>query len=108
MQTMLAFMMLLRTTTMFHYYTPMVALKMPPSDLQQQMHELTTQIDLLKQQQTIPTIILNQYRNSIKYIYKIYQIKFTNQQPTIQTRISNTGFLVNDELITTNRHITKP
>lgn len=107
-QAVLAFVVLLGTAAMFHYYAPMVALGVPPSDLQQQVHELTTQVDLLKQQQAMPAVVLNRYRNSIGYIYGVYQVGFANQRPEIRARVSGTGFLVGEGLIATNRHVAEP
>ena len=107
-QAVLAFVVLLGTAAMFHYYAPMVTLKVPPSDLQQQVHELTAQVDLLKQQQAMPAVVLNRYRNSIGYIYGVYQVGFANQRPAIRARVSGTGFLVGDGLIATNRHVAEP
>ena len=101
-QAVLAFVVLLGTAAMFHYYAPMVTLGVPPSDLQQQVHELTAQVDLLAEQQAMPAVVLNRYRNSIGYIYGVYQVGFANQRPAIRARVSGTGFLVGDRLIATN------
>ena len=104
-QAVLAFVLLLGAAAMFHYFAPMAVLGVPPSDLQQQVHELTAQVDLLKQQQAMPAVVLNRYRNSIGYIY---QVGFANQRPAIRARVSGTGFLVADGLIATNRHVAEP
>src|SRR5229473_2658313 len=107
-QAVLAFVVLLGTAAMFHYYAPMVTLGVPPSDLQQQVHELTAQVDLLAEQQAMPAVVLNRYRNSIGYIYGVYQVGFANQRPAIRARVSGTGFLVGEGLIATNRHVAEP
>lgn len=107
-QAVLAFVMLLGALAMFHYYAPLTVRGVPPSDLQQQVHELTAQVEQLQQQQDMPAVVLNRYRNSIGYIYGVYQVGFSNQRPTIRARVSGTGFLVADGLIATNRHVAEP
>src|SRR5947207_652512 len=79
-----------------------------PAALQQQIHRLTSQVEELKQEQAMPSFVLNRYRNSICYIFGIYEVGFPNQKPLQRTRISGTGFLVADGLIATNRHVAEP
>lgn len=114
-QTVLGFALLLGALAMFHYYAPMAVQGLPPSDLQQQVHDLTAQVavlkqgqDVLKQGQAMPALVLNRYRNSIGYIYGVYQVGFANQKPSIRARVSGTGFLVGDGLLATNRHVAEP
>lgn len=76
--------------------------------LQQQVRTLTQQVQELQQQQQMPALVLNRYRNSICYIFGIYQIGFPHHAPEQRTRISGTGFLVADRLIATNRHVAEP
>jgi len=52
--------------------------------------------------------VLNRYRNSIGYIYGVYQVSFPNRRPAIRARVSGTGFLVGNDLIATNRHVAEP
>jgi S1-C subfamily serine protease len=78
------------------------------ADLQTQVHELTAQVEQLKQEQSMPAVVLNRYRNSIGYIYGVYQVGFPNHHPAIRARVSGTGFLVSDGLIATNRHVAEP
>jgi serine protease Do len=52
--------------------------------------------------------VLNRYRNSIGYIYGIYQVGFANHPAAIRARVSGTGFLVGDGLLATNRHVAEP
>jgi hypothetical protein len=81
----------------------------PDSDgLQQQVTHLTQQVDELQQEQAMPAQVLNRYRNSICYIFGIYQVGFPNQRPEQRTRISGTGFVVANGLIATNRHVAEP
>src|SRR5258708_3566821 len=100
--------LLLGALAMVHYYVPRAAQGMPPSDLQAQVHELTTQVDLLRQEQAMPAVVLNRYRNSIGYIYGVYQVGFANQRPVVRARVSGTGFLVGNALLATNRHVAEP
>src|SRR3984885_2856496 len=107
-QAVLGVVLLLGAFAMVHYYSPRAALAEPPSDLQKQVHELTAQVEQLKQEQAMPAVILNRYRNSIGYIYGVYQVGFPNQRPAIRARVSGTGFLVGDGLLATNRHVAEP
>jgi S1-C subfamily serine protease len=77
-------------------------------DLQAQVRDLTVQVEQLRQEQSMPAVVLNRYRNSIGYIYGVYQVGFPNRRPAIRARVSGTGFLVADGLIATNRHVAEP
>jgi S1-C subfamily serine protease len=79
-----------------------------PAALQQEIRRLTRQVDELKQEQAMPSFVLNRYRNSICYIFGIYEVGFPNQKPIQRTRISGTGFVVANGLIATNRHVAEP
>ena len=107
-QAVLAFVMLLGAVAMFHYYSPQAAEGIPSNDLQQQVHQLTTEVEQLQQQQAMPAVVLTRYRNSIGYIYGVYQVGFPHQRPAIRARVSGTGFLVADGLVATNRHVAQP
>jgi len=107
-QAVLGVVLLLGALAMVHFYTPAAALGEPPSDLQKQVHELTAQVEQLKQDQAMPAVVLNRYRNSIGYIYGVYQVGFANQRPVVRARVSGTGFLVGDGLVATNRHVAEP
>ncbi len=107
-QGVLAVMMLIGAVAMLHYYGPMAAQGLPPDDLQKQVHELSAQVEQLKQEQSMPASVLNHYRNSIGYIYGVYQVGFPNRRPAIRARVSGTGFVVGKDLIATNRHVAEP
>jgi len=107
-QAVMGFVLLLGALAMFHYYAPLAAQGVPPDDLQKQVHALTAQVEQLQRDQAMPATVLNKYRNSIGYIYGVYQVGFANQRPTIRARVSGTGFLVGDGLIATNRHVAEP
>jgi len=93
---------------MLHYYAPTTAQGAPPSDLEKEVRDLTMQVEQLKQDQAMPAVVLNRYRNSIGYIYGVYQVGFANQHPVVRARVSGTGFLVGNGLIATNRHVAEP
>jgi S1-C subfamily serine protease len=93
---------------MLHYYAPLSPQGLPPSDLQQQVHRLRSQVEELEQEQAMPAVVLTRYRNSIGYVYGVYQVGFANQRPAIRARVSGTGFLVGEGLIATNRHVAEP
>jgi S1-C subfamily serine protease len=108
-QGVLGVVLLLGALAMVHYYAPLAAQGAPPDDLQKQVHELTAQIEQLKQDQAMPAEVVNHYRNSIGYIYGIYQVGFPNQRPSVRARVSGTGFLISSEgLLATNRHVAEP
>jgi S1-C subfamily serine protease len=107
-QAVLGIVLLLGALAMVHYYLPTTAQGEPPTDLEQQVHALTAQVEQLKQDQAMPAVVLNRYRNSIGYIYGVYQVGFPNQRPLVRARVSGTGFLVGKGLIATNRHVAEP
>jgi S1-C subfamily serine protease len=107
-QAVLGVVLVAGAVAMFHYYAP-VAPQMPqPDELHKQVQQLSQQVAQLEQQQEMPALVLNRYRNSIGYIYGIYQVGFPNQAATIRARVSGTGFLVGDGLLATNRHVAEP
>lgn len=108
-QSVIVLVIFVSTLVMVHYYRPQaVQGAAPANDLQQQVHDLTAEVDQLKQAQAMPSMILTRYRNSIGYIYGVYQVGFVNKRPSIRARVSGTGFLVGDGLLATNRHVAEP
>jgi S1-C subfamily serine protease len=107
-QVVLGVAMLLGAAATFHYYAPATAQAPPPDDLQKQVHALTQQVARLEKEQAMPAVVLNRYRNSIGYIYGVYQVGFSNQPASIRARVSGTGFLVGDGMLATNRHVAEP
>jgi S1-C subfamily serine protease len=107
-QAVLGFVLLIGTIAMFHYYAPVAAQGAPPDELQKQVTQLTQQVAELEKEQAMPALVLNRYRNSIGYIYGVYQVGFANQPAAIRARVSGTGFLVGDGLLATNRHVAEP
>ncbi len=107
-QGVLAFVMFLGALAMVQYYRPLEKQASPADDLQKQVHELTAEIEQLKQEQAMPATVLSRYRNSIGYVYGVYDVGFPNQRPAIRARSSGTAFLVGKGLLATNRHIAEP
>jgi S1-C subfamily serine protease len=107
-QAVLAVALLAGAVAMFHYYAPITAQGAQPDELHKQVTQLTRQVAQLEKQQAMPALVLNRYRNSIGYIYGVYQVGFPRQSPTIRARVSGTGFLVGDGLLATNRHVAEP
>src|SRR5271168_2656565 len=107
-QALLAVVLLAGAVAMFHYYAPVTAENVPPDELHKQVTQLTQQVEQLEREQAMPALVLNRYRNSIGYIYGVYQVGFPKQPATIRARVSGTGFLVGDGLLATNRHVAEP
>ena len=107
-QAVLGTVVLLGAVAMFHYYSPQAAQVPAPDELHRQVQQLTAQVAQLEQQQATPALVLSRYRNSIGYIYGIYQVGFANKPAVIRARVSGTGFLVGDGLLATNRHVAEP
>jgi S1-C subfamily serine protease len=107
-QAVLAVVLLIGAVAMLHYYAPAKAQAPQPDELQRQVHLLTREVAELEQQQAMPALVVNRYRNSIGYIHGVYQVGFPNQPAAIRARVSGTGFLVGDGLLATNRHVAEP
>jgi S1-C subfamily serine protease len=108
LQGVLGAVLLIGALIMIHYYGPAAAQSAPPEDLQKEVHDLTAQVEQLKQEQGMPALVLNRYRDSIGYIYGVYQVGFPDHRPEIRARVSGTGFLVPGGLLATNRHVAEP
>ncbi len=112
LQAVFGIVMLFVALAMVHYYTPQVThISAPDAQndaLQKQVHELSAEVDQLKQDQAMPALVLSRYRNSIGYIYGVYQVGFPNQRPAVRARVSGTGFLISDGLLATNPHVAEP
>jgi S1-C subfamily serine protease len=81
----------------------------PPSgDLQAEVQQLSRQIQQLQQEQAMPAMVLNRYRNSICYIFGVYHVGFPGNPAALRVRVSGTGFVVADGLLATNRHVAEP
>jgi S1-C subfamily serine protease len=89
---------------LIHYYPTQA----PTSELQAQISTLTSQVRQLTQEQAMPTLVLNRYRNSIAYVFGIYRVGYEGRRPLLRARISGTGFVVGNRLLATNRHVAEP
>jgi S1-C subfamily serine protease len=107
-QAVLGVVLLIGAVAMFHYYAPVAEQRGQPDELQKQVNGLTQQVEQLEREQAMPALVLSRYRNSIGYIYGVYQVGFANQPAAIRARVSGTGFLVGDGLLATNRHVAEP
>jgi S1-C subfamily serine protease len=107
-QAVLAIVLLIGAVAMFHYYAPVMAEGAQPDEMQRQVTQLSQHVEQLEREQAMPALVLSRYRNSIGYIYGIYQVGFANHPPAIRARVSGTGFLVGDGLFATNRHVAEP
>ncbi len=77
-------------------------------ELQRQVVQLGHEVHQLEQEQAMPALVLNRYRNSICYVFGIYQVGFPGRRPEFRAHISGTGFVVSDGLLATNRHVAQP
>jgi len=102
-QTVLIAFLLVSALLLAHYYP---AAKTNP--LEQQVQKLSHEVQQLKQEQAMPALVLNRYRDSICYIFGVYQVGFGGRAPLLRARISGTGFVVADGLLATNRHVAEP
>jgi S1-C subfamily serine protease len=107
-QAVLGIVLLVGAVAMFHYYAPVVAQSAQPDELQKQVSQLTQQVEQLEREQAMPALVLSRYRNSIGYVYGVYQVGFPKQPAAIRARVSGTGFLVGEGLLATNRHVAEP
>ena len=93
-----------------HYYAPAPTneLQQQANGLQAEVKQLSQQVQQLQQDQAMPSMVLNRYRNSICYIFGTYQVGYPHQQPELRARVSGTAFVVGDGLLATNRHVAQP
>jgi hypothetical protein len=97
-EVVLGLFLIVGTGVMAHYYAPPEPLPLPVSvrpaftnEHQEELNQLTRDVDELKQEQAMPALVLNRYRNSICYIYGVYHVS-AGTGPS--RPISGTGFVV--------------
>jgi S1-C subfamily serine protease len=100
---LLGLLLLAGSLFMVHHYLPQ-----PTNNLNDQVRQLSQQLDQLRQEQSMPVTVLNRYRDSICFVFGVYQVGFPNQRPSLRARISGTGFVVTEGLLATNRHVAEP
>ncbi len=101
-QTLLGVVALVGALVIAHYYAP------GPSEtasLQDQVHQLTQQVDDLQNQQSFSAASVNDARESVAYIYGIYHVSGKGH---FRARVAGTGFVVAPGLMATNRHVAQP
>jgi S1-C subfamily serine protease len=102
-QTVIGMFLLVAVGLVAHYY-PATA----TNELQQELQTLRHEVQQLRQEQAMPSLVLNRYRNSICFVFGVYQVGFKGQPPALRARVSGTGFVVADGLLATNRHVAEP
>ncbi|HET7442322.1 MAG TPA: serine protease [Terriglobales bacterium] len=103
LQGILGIFLLLGTAALVHYFAPP-----PMGDLKKQVQQLSEQVQQLKQEQAMPAMVLNRYRDSICYIHGVYHVSFPDDRVGLRARLSGTGFVVANGLVATNRHVAEP
>jgi S1-C subfamily serine protease len=93
---------------MVRYYPTAQPIDHKKDELQQQVQQLSRQVEQLEQEQAMPAQVLYRYRDSICYVFGIYRVGFAGRAPELRARISGTGFVVSDGLLATNRHVAQP
>jgi S1-C subfamily serine protease len=81
----------------------------PVNPMDAEVARLTAQVDELRNEQEMPSLVLNRYRGSICYIFGVYRVGFSNNPlSSLRARVAGTGFVVADGLLATNRHVAEP
>ena len=87
-EVVLGLFLIVGTGFMAHYYAPPEPLPIPAAvrpvltnDHQDELNQLTRDVDELKQEQAMPALVLNRYRNSICYIYGVYHVSMPGARP---------------------------
>jgi S1-C subfamily serine protease len=100
-QGLLGVVALVGALVMAHYYAPP-----PTTGLEQQVHQLSRQVEELQQQQSFAAAAVDDARDSVAYIYGIYHVAGKGQH--FRARVAGTGFVVAPGLVATNRHVAEP
>jgi S1-C subfamily serine protease len=108
LEIVLGAFMLAGVCLVIHYYPAAKVVDVQKDDLQKQVQQLSHQVQQLEQEQAMPAMVLHRYRNSICYVFGIYQVGFAGHAPEFRARVSGTGFVVSDGLLATNRHVAEP
>ncbi|HEY4843416.1 MAG TPA: serine protease [Terriglobales bacterium] len=100
-QGLLGVLALIGAGVLAHYYAPP-----DNAGLEQRVHQLSSQVATLEEQQSIPAGVVDDARESVAYIYGIYHISGHGQH--FRARVAGTGFVVAPGLLATNRHVAEP
>jgi S1-C subfamily serine protease len=86
--------------------------KPAPTELERQVQQLSKELQQMRQDQAMPSLVLNRYRDSICYIYGVYSVSYGRGSqrvyPGLRARVAGTGFVVAPGLVATNRHVAEP
>jgi S1-C subfamily serine protease len=107
-QAVLVSFLLTTIALVAHYYRASTSQGLEQQDLEQEVQTLRNEVQQLQQEQTMPALVLNRYRNSICYIFGVYHVGFYGHPPELRARVSGSGFVVADGLLATNRHVAEP
>jgi len=100
-QALLGVLALVGAGLMFYYYSPP-----ENAGLEQQVHQLSSQVADLERQQSFSPAAVDDARESVAYIYGIYHV--TGVKQNFRARVAGTGFVVAPGLLATNRHVAEP
>ncbi len=101
-QGLLGLLALAGALLMWHYYAPKPA---ETSGLEQQVHELSRQVEELQRGQSFTAATVDDARDSVAYIYGIYHVP---GRAHFRARVAGTCFVVAPGLVATNRHVAQP
>jgi S1-C subfamily serine protease len=99
-QGLLGVLALVGALLMAHFYAPP-----ENSGLEQQVHQLSRQVEDLQRQQTFASAAVDDARDSVAYIYGIYHVA---GKAHFRARVAGTGFVIAPGLVATNRHVAEP
>jgi len=100
-QGLLGVLALVGAGIMAHYYAPPET-----AGLEQQVHQLSSQVADLQRQQSFSATVVDDARESVAYIYGIYHV--SGHAQGFRARVAGTGFVVAPGLLATNRHVAEP
>jgi serine protease Do len=72
---------------------------------------LTSEVTTLREEQTVPAVLLERYRDSICYIYASYIVERPESlkgPDRVRVSVSGSGFVVGNGLMATNKHVLQP
>src|SRR5438067_13372685 len=78
---LLGLLLLAGSLFMVHHYLPQ-----PANNINDQVHQLSQQLDQLRQEQSMPVTVLNRYRDSICFVFGDYQDGFPTRRTYLRAR----------------------
>lgn len=105
----ISLVLMLQTALLLAYdHTFVSAERASASHLRDRVRELSGELESLRQENAVSGVALDQYTESVGYIYGVYHVGFEHRIPEVRARVSGTGFLIHGGLIVTNRHVANP